>query len=211
MACSKLGIELVQVVSFRKESQIWIFCQYFHLTLPGKQINAEFMYFTSFRYQCSYFVWVSLGVNMATHHCYNSALLLPLSPMLLFKLWSQCHGAWHNSSLSVWKFPEGAFFAFCGSAWATFLSGFSLSSGLLLCPFLLCGCAHKKEEPFNLLWVLKNEISTQNESIASTCRAVRTSVSCPNTITQTAIRIIFVCSSVLGFQWSRISQPYLCV
>jgi len=137
--------------------------------------------------------------------------LLPWSPMLLFKLWSQCHGAWHNSSLSVWKFPEGAFFAFCGSAWATFLSWFSLSSGLLLCPFLLCGCAHKKEEPFNLLWVLKNEISTQNESIASTCRAVRTSVSCPNTITQTAIRIIFVCSSVLGFQWSRISQPYLCV
>ena len=36
------------------------------------------MYFTSFRYQCSYFVWVYLGVNMATHHCHNSALFTPM-------------------------------------------------------------------------------------------------------------------------------------
>jgi len=137
--------------------------------------------------------------------------LLPWSPMLLYKLWSQCRRAWHNSSLSLWKFPKGTFFAFCGSARATLICPDFPCQAVWFCAHFLCGSAHKKEEPFNLLWVLKNEISTQNESIASTCRAVRTSVSCPNTITQTAIRIIFVCSSVLGFQWSRISQPYLCV
>jgi len=146
--------------------------------------------------------------------------LLPWSPMLLYKLWSQfCCISYEANAVELGiiqvchcensrRAPSLPFAGALGQPW--FVLIFHVKQFGFV-PIFLCGSAHKKEEPFNLLWVLKNEISTQNESIASTCRAVRTSVSCPNTITQTAIRIIFVCSSVLGFQWSRISQPYLCV
>ena len=89
MACSKLGIELVQVVSFRKESQIWIFCQYFHLTLPGKQINANsciLPHFVTSAVILYGLVWGSTWPLIIATILHS---LLPWSPMLLYKLWSQ--------------------------------------------------------------------------------------------------------------------------
>jgi len=110
-----------------------------------------------------------------------------------------------NPCLLLRKFPGDTFLVFCRRGCPALIYPDLPCQLVKLFCFIsnfLCASTHKKEKPFNLLWILKDKLSTESESVGSTWTC-QNFCPCANTIYWTAIRALPVCSSVLVscFQW----------